>query len=136
MMTYELPDSMEKVIYFTRRTLEPKGRLVAWTDKKECPQCHNALMGKPVEKGKVKIRATVYVCPACSYEENKKEHEESLELKAVYTCPACGKDGQSAAPHKRKTFQGVQSFVIECEHCGVKIPVTKKMKEPKKKKKK
>jgi len=93
-------------------------------------------MGKPVEKGKVKIRATVYVCPECAYEEEKKEHEESLELKAVYTCPSCGKAGESAAPYKRKTFQGVPSFVVECEHCSEKIPLTKKMKEPKKKKKK
>lgn len=133
-MTYELPDSMDKVIYFTRRTLEPQGRVTAWTDKKECPQCHKALMGKPVEKGKVKIRATVYVCPECSYEEDKKEHEESLELKAIYTCPECGKDGESAAAYKRKTFQGVPSFVVACQHCSAIIPLTKKMKEPKKKK--
>lgn len=127
---------MDELVYFTRRTLEPQGRITAWTKKKECPQCKKALMGKPVEKGKVKIRATVYVCPECGYEEPKAQHEPTLTLSAIYTCPDCGKEGESTAPYKRKTFQGVPSFVVECEHCGVNIPLTKKMKEPKKKKKK
>lgn len=127
------PESMDELIYFTRRTLEPKGRVMAWTRKKECPSCKKALMGKPVEKGKVKIRAATYVCPACGYTEEKKEHEESLTLCADYECPACGKDGVSSAPHKRKTYQGVPSFVVACEHCGHAIALTKKMKEPKKK---
>ena len=60
-------------------------------------------MGKPVEKGKVKIRAEKYVCPACSYIEGKTEHEESLELQAKYTCPYCGKEGNRPSNINGKT---------------------------------
>ena len=133
-MDCKQPQDMDELIYFTRRTIEPKGRITGWTRKKECPECGKALMGKPVEKGKVKIRATYYVCPECGFEEQKQEHEESLTLCAEYECPHCAKKGVSSAPYKRKTFQGVPSYVVECEHCGEKIPLTKKMKEPKKKK--
>lgn len=123
---------MAELVYFTRRTLEPKGRVAAWAFKKECPKCKQALMGKPVENGKVKIRATEYVCPACGYTEEKAEHEPTLELCVEYECPRCGKKGQTAIPYKRKTYQGVPAFIAECS-CGEKIPVTKKLREPKKK---
>ncbi|MBN1275547.1 hypothetical protein JXA12_04625 [Candidatus Woesearchaeota archaeon] len=132
-MDCEEPESMDEIIYYTKRTLEPRGRVTAWTKKKQCPRCERALMGKPVEKGKVKIRATTYECPACGYTEEKKEHEESLTLCAAYTCPSCGKEGASSTRYKRKTHQGVPSYVVTCEHCGHTIALTKKMKEPKKK---
>ncbi len=119
-------------MYFTRRTLG-NGRIMAWVYKKECPQCHKARMGKPVVKGKVKIRAPEYVCPECGYIEQKKEHEESCTLEAIYTCPECGKDGESTTPYKRKAYKGTQAYVVECSNCGAKIPVTKKMKDIKKK---
>lgn len=125
---------MNEVLYFTRRTLEPKGRVKAWAFKKECPECHSALMGKPVEKGKVKIRATEYVCPKCGYTEEKVAHENTLELSVDYVCPYCEHDGEVTIPFKRKTFQGVKSFVFVCDGCGEKIGITKKMKDPKKKK--
>ena len=66
---------------------------MAWVYKKECPQCHKAKMGKPVVKGKVKIRALLYKCPSCEFTEEKKEHEESLQLDTKYTCPECHKEG-------------------------------------------
>lgn len=85
-------------------------------------------MGKPVVKGKVKIRADEYVCPVCGYSESKTEHEESLELQVKYTCPHCGKEGESTAAYKRKKHQGIQSYIVTCQHCGEVIPLTKKLK--------
>lgn len=130
------PKSMDEVLYFTNRTLENDGRVKAWTSKKVCPECGEAKMGKPINEktGKPKIRATEYECPKCHYTEEKVAHEESLELSAQYKCPECGKDGESVAPYKRKTYMGVPSYVVNCEHCNAKIALTKKMKAPKKKK--
>lgn len=90
-------------------------------------------MGKPVEKGKVKTRADEYVCPSCGYSEEKVAHEESLILEAQYTCPKCGKEGESSALYKRKMYSGVPCYLVECSSCGEKIPLTKKMKNIKKK---
>ena len=126
-----LPKSATEVIYFTNRVF-PTGWAKAWTYRKDCPKCGKAKMGKPVVKGKVKIRATEYVCPACSFTEEKVVHEESLTLEAIYKCPHCQKEGESSAPYKRKSYLGVQSYIVECEHCGEKIALTKKLKEPKK----
>ena len=131
MTKLQLPNSMNECLYFTNR-----GDILAWVYKKECPECHKAKMGKPVEKGKIKMRAKEYVCPECGYSEEKNEHEESCTVECQYTCPECGKEGEGTTPYKRKTFQGVKAFVVECEHCQAKIPLTKKLKEPKKKKKK
>ena len=134
-MALTQPKSMSECLYFTNRTLENNGKVKAWAYKKECPSCKKAVMGKPVDPKtkKPKIRSTEYVCPACGYTEEKKEHEDTLTLQAIYTCPHCKKDGESEAPYKRKSFLGVQSFIVECCHCGGKIPLTKKMKTPKKK---
>jgi len=120
---------MDNLIYFTRRKIGDKGFAMAWVYKKECPKCHKAEMGKPVEKGKVKIRALEYICPSCGYKEEKKAHEESLTLEAKYTCPHCGKEGVGTTLYKRKTVDGIPSYIIVCEHCGGKIAITKKMKE-------
>ena len=130
-MAVKEPESMEDVIYFTRRSIGD-GKVMAWVYKKECPQCHKAKMGKPVDKGHVKIRAKEYVCPECGFTEEKKQHEESLTVEAKYTCPHCGKEGEATTECKRKSFEGVQAYVIECEHCGGKIGITKKMKKGKK----
>ena len=126
------PESMDGLVYFTRRAVG-NGKVMAWVYRKECPKCHKAKMGKPVEKGSVKIRATEYKCPECGYTEEKVAHEESLTLEAKYTCPHCRKEGEGTTLYKRKTFEGVPSYVVECQHCGIKIGVTKKMKEGKKK---
>ena len=130
-----LPESTDETIYFTRRTIGD-GKVMAWVSKKECPKCKAAVMGKPVDPktGSVKIRAKEYVCPKCGFTEEKKEHEESLQLEAAYTCPHCGKEGEGSTEYKRKTFDGVPSYVVLCEHCGGKIAITKKMKEGKSKK--
>lgn len=132
-MTLQPPETMDECLYFTNR-----GDILAWVYRKECPQCHKAKMGKPVDKktGKVKTRAKEYVCPECGYTEELIAHQESLQLEATYTCPECGKEGESTAPYKRKSYQGIPSFVVECQHCQATMPLTKKLKEPKKKKKK
>jgi ssDNA-binding Zn-finger/Zn-ribbon topoisomerase 1 len=131
-MAVKEPESMDDLIYFTRRSIG-NGKVMAWVYKKECPQCHKAKMGKPVgDDGSVKIRAKEYQCPECGFTEEKKAHEESLVLEAKYTCPHCGKEGEGATEYKRKTFEGVPAYVIICQHCGGKIGITKKMKEGKK----
>ncbi|MAF99431.1 MAG: hypothetical protein CMH61_02360 [Nanoarchaeota archaeon] len=129
-MALEVPESMDNCIYFTNR-----GEILAWVYRKECPQCHKAKMGKPVVKGKVKIRAKEYTCPECGFTEEKEVHEESLELQAKYTCPDCGKEGESTGQYIRKKYKGVPSYIVDCQHCKAQIPLTKKLKEPKKKKK-
>ena len=128
------PESMGDLIYFTNRTLEEgKGKVKAWVYKKLCPKCQKAKMGKPVDQGHVKIRAKEYTCPECGFTEEKEAHEESLNLEAKYTCPSCGKEGEGTTIYKRKSFMGVKAYVVECQHCKAKIPVTKKMKKIKKK---
>jgi len=136
-MALELPKSMGEVVYFTNRTLENNGKIKAWAKKIDCPECGKAKMGKPInpKTGRPKIRSTEFVCPECGYTEDKATHEAKLQIEAIYTCPHCNKEGESTAPYKRKSFQGVQSYIVLCEHCGEKIPLTKKMKTPKKKKK-
>jgi predicted RNA-binding Zn-ribbon protein involved in translation (DUF1610 family) len=127
------PESMEECIYFSNRTMG-EGKARAWVFRKECPKC-KATMGKPVVKGKVKIRADHYICPKCEFTESKEEHEDSLEMNIVYTCPECKHEGEATTQYKLKTWKGVKAYVFECGGCGEKIGITKKMKEPKVKKK-
>ncbi len=127
------PQNMDDLVYFTNRTAGDKGKIRAWVYKVECPKCHKAKMGKPVEKGKVKSRADHYICPACGYKEEKKEHEEALTVEIKYTCPHCGKEGEATTIYKRRPFEGVPSYVFECVFCKKKIGITKKLKEGKKK---
>lgn len=131
-MGFKMPNSMDECLYFSRRTLDPDGKAVAWVEKKDCPKCGKAKMGKPVEKGSVKIRAKEYVCPECGFTEEKKEHEESCEVKIIYTCPYCKHEGETTTPYKRKKFEGADAFVFECQKCKKKIGITKKMKDTKK----
>ncbi|MDP3639655.1 MAG: hypothetical protein Q8R53_00445 [Nanoarchaeota archaeon] len=126
-MALRMPESMDECIYFTNRSVG-KGQLIAWVYRKTCPKCKKVKMGKPVEKGKVKIRAAEYACPSCGYREEKTVHEESLQIEAQFTCPACGKKGEAAAPYQRKAFQGVLSFLVVCPSCKATIPITKKLK--------
>ena len=126
------PESMEQLVYFTRRAIG-KGDVKAWVYKGKCPKCGKGLMGKPVDAktGKAKIRSKDYVCPECGHEVEKQAYEETLECEIQYTCPECGTKGEASAPFKWKTFQGVKSIVVPCEKCKSKIAVTKKMKEKK-----
>jgi len=128
MMALKLPKSMDECLYFSNRSVG-NGQVTAWVYRKDCPKCHKAKMGKPVEKGKVKTRAAEYACPACGFTEGKTEHEESLTIEAQYTCPFCGKEGESTGQYKRKKFKGVEAYLVVCQHCGKDISITKKLKE-------
>lgn len=130
------PENMEDLVYYTNRAID-EGFIMAWVYRKKCPKCGKALMGKPKDPktGKVKIRAKEYVCSECGYTVPKKEYEETLEVEIKYTCPYCQHIGETTTPFKRKKFKGVDAIVFNCGNCGEKIPITKKMKAPKKKKK-
>ncbi|HLD05681.1 MAG TPA: hypothetical protein VJG90_08230, partial [Candidatus Nanoarchaeia archaeon] len=127
-----MPESMAECLYFTRRAVG-NSKTVAWVLKEPCPKCKKGMMGKPIEKGKVKIRATEYVCPDCGYSEEKGVYEAKLTCNVQYTCAKCVHSGETTAPFKRKSFQGVKAIVFECQSCHEQIPITKKMKEIKKK---
>ena len=135
-MALEKPENMEQCVYFTRRTLDPKGRVMAWVMKIKCEKCKKGLMAKPRDEktGKPKIRAQEYVCAECGNSEDKIVHEDKLICCIEYECDSCDKVGETTAPFKRKSFEGVPAIVFVCEGCGKKIGITKKMKAPKKKK--
>ncbi|MEM4756319.1 MAG: hypothetical protein QW594_04265 [Candidatus Woesearchaeota archaeon] len=128
------PESMEELVYFTKRQLGEKGYAKAWVFREQCPKCKKALMGKPVEKGAVKIRASEYVCPACKYAMPKQAYEETLTANISYSCQYCQKTGQTQIPFKRKKVHGVDALVFHCTFCNQKMLITKKMKETKDKK--
>lgn len=126
------PESMEDILYFTNRTID-KGKVKAWVYKIECPKCHKVKIGKPLDKktGKPKLRAKEYSCSNCDYTESKEEHENKLKLEIKYTCPYCGHSGEAIIAYKRKTFEGIPSYVFVCDKCEKKIAITKKMKNKK-----
>ncbi len=134
-MALKEPDSMEECIYFTRRAHEG-GKVMAWVFREPCPSCGKEPMGKPVDEktGSVKIRAKEYVCPGCGHAVEKAEYEDTLTCNIKYTCQSCGRAGETQVPFKRKVWQGVKAIVYACAGCGKKWGVTKKMKQPKKKK--
>lgn len=121
---------MDELVYFSRRTLaDDKGKAIAWVRKMQCPKCKKGLMGKPVEKGKIKVRATEYVCPSCKYSESKKDHEVNLSAEIIYDCPfpACKKHGEATVPFARKSFYGKKAVVFICAGCNEKLGITKKL---------
>ncbi len=127
-------ESMEECIYFTNRTIG-SGRAMAWVFRKDCPKCNKGVMGKPLKKGgKIDKKAEYYVCYACGYQESETEVEDSLKINVEYKCPHCGSEGEATTEYKRKTFEGVLSYVFECTKCGKKTGITKKLKETKKSK--
>lgn len=132
------PKSMEECVYFTNRAVGENftGNVRCWVFREKCPKCKKAFMGKPVEGGKIKIRATEYICSACGYAEEKTSYEEKLTASIDYTCPKCKFKGQTQMPFKRKSILGVKTLRFECEKCKEPIDVTKKMKVIKKKPKK
>lgn len=137
-MSLKIPESATECLYFTRRSLDNDGSAFAWVYKIDCPECGKAKMGKPVEKGKVKIRAKEYVCPKCSFTEEKNSHEARCNLDIIYKCPKCHHEGEATIPFVRKRVQLVNektgkkkaadSFVFNCDKCSEKILITKKMK--------
>lgn len=144
-MALRKPSSMEECIYFTNRTIESPaslrtdsqaghGKAMAWVFRKECPKC-KGIMGKPLKKGnKVDKKADHYVCYSCGYKEGNEQVENSLMINVEYKCPHCGNEGGTTTTYQRKSFEGVPSYVFECQKCHKKIGLTKKLKEGKKKK--
>ena len=131
------PKSTEECVYFTRRA-EGDGKVIAWTLKEKCPKCKEGLMGKPKEKGKVKIRSQEYVCPECNYKIDKDEYEPTLTVSIRYTCQHCKHEGETQIPFKRKKIQrlnektgkkkAIDTLRFYCDSCKKPIDVTKKMK--------
>jgi len=135
MINFKEPKDMNELVYFTRRKTED-GAVRAWSFKELCPKCKKSLMSKPVDPktNKSKIREKVYVCASCNNSVPDSEYESSLQVCIEYVCGKCKHEGRIVVPFKRKTYMGVKAIVFECENCKHKIPITKKMKEPKKKK--
>lgn len=131
-MTLKKPESVEECVYYTKRTID-KGSATAWVFKKKCEKCGKGLMGKPKDSktGKPKIRAKEYVCEACGFTIPKQEYEETLTANIEYVCPHCSHSGEKQIPFKRKKVKGVDALVFECDSCGKKILITKKMKSEK-----
>ncbi|HIH39698.1 TPA: hypothetical protein HA219_03190 [Candidatus Woesearchaeota archaeon] len=129
-MALRFPDSMDECIYFTRRK-DDDSYIIAWVFKKQCPKCKKGPMAKPKapKTGRPKIRAAEYVCDKCGYSEEKKVHEESLLVNIQYRCRYCGNEGETTTEFRRKAFEGIPSYVFECQKCHKKIGITKKMKE-------
>ena len=133
-MAIKQPKSMDECIYFTNRASE-KGKIMAWVLRPECPKCRKGLMGKPIKKnGKVDKKADIYECPSCKYQESEEKVGEGMPLNVIYTCEHCGNQGETTTPYQRQSFQGVQAYVFNCQKCNEKLAITKKLKEPKKKK--
>jgi hypothetical protein len=132
------PKSMEECVYFTNRAVGENftGNARCWVFREKCPKCKKAFMGKPVEGGKIKIRALEYVCSSCGYSEEKTSYEEKLTANIDYVCPKCKFAGQTQMPFKRKSVMGVKTLRFPCGKCTEPIDVTKKMKVIKKKVKK
>lgn len=134
----ETDEDIDKLVYFTQRKIGEKGKVFAWVYRQKCPKCGKALMGKPREGGKVKIRAKEYVCPECGYTVEKEEYEGTLTASIEYTCPECGNSGVLEVPYKKKKVKviddetgkaaSVDAIQFSCEKCGAKINITKKMK--------
>lgn len=136
----KIPNSMEELVYFTKRTYGDVGRVTAWAYRSQCPKCKKGLMGKPLDPKtkKPKIRATEYECPECGHTIEKKAYEDTLTFEATYTCKKCKHQGEVSMPFKRKTVKvedeetgkitSCPAFAFACSKCGEKIYVTKKMK--------
>lgn len=133
-MALRKPESMDECFYFTNRTID-SGKVTAWAFKKQCPQCNEELMGKPIKKnGKVDKKAEYYECPKCKYQENEEEYAKSIVLSIEYTCPHCGKSGEATTEYKRMPYKGTKAYIFVCNDCGEKIGITKKLKNIKPKK--
>ncbi len=139
-MALQQPLSFDDYVYFTRRSLGDKGKVVAWVSREACKKCSKGMMEKPRDPktGKLKIRAKEYACPSCNNSIPEQEYEDSLTLSAIYTCPHCSRQGEAQVPYKRKKVKVFDDETLKektadavqflCGHCQGKINVTKKMK--------
>ena len=84
--------------------------------------------------GKIDKKAEYYACYSCGYQEPNEQVENSLLINVEYKCPHCGNEGETTSEYKRKVFEGIPSYVFECQQCRKKIGLTKKLKDTKKKK--
>jgi predicted RNA-binding Zn-ribbon protein involved in translation (DUF1610 family) len=126
-MVLKQPESVDECLYFTRRKLLPKGSIIAWALRRQCPKCKKALMKKPTK------RAEEYICPSCAYSEPKEQHEAGVVVNVEYVCPSCGHAGEATTDYKRKPWEGRKAYVFFCASCKAKIGITKKLAEAKKK---
>ena len=133
-MALKKPASMEECLYFTNRSIV-EGFATAWAYRPDCPKCKKPTMGKPIKKnGKVDKKADYFECRVCKHNMSNEEVDSLAKLEVQYKCPHCGNEGEATTEYKRKTFEGVPSFVFECSKCHKKIGITKKMKKSKKNK--
>jgi len=134
------PQSMDELVYFTKRVIGKDGKAMAWVYREDCPECGKGKMGKPIDPKtkKPKTRADYYECPECHNQIPKQEYEDSLQCQVKYTCDKCKKEGEIEVPFKRKSTKmydpekdknvAVKAIVFECGNCGEKVYITQKMK--------
>lgn len=132
-MALKQPESINELVYLTRREIGENGKIMVWVYKQKCPKCGKGIMGKPKDsRGKVLMRAKEYQCPECKYTAEQKGYEETLKAEAIYTCQSCGYEGEAVIPFKRKKIKGTDALRFNCGKCNAEMLVTKKMKEVKK----
>ncbi|HLD12175.1 MAG TPA: hypothetical protein VJB87_01125 [Candidatus Nanoarchaeia archaeon] len=136
----QFPASVDECVYFTRRSLGSKGKVVAWVPRETCKVCSKGSMEKPRDPktNRFKLRAKEYVCTNCKIVVPIEEYEDTLTLCALYTCPSCGKEGETKVLYRRKKVkvlneetgkEGTADAVqFLCQFCSGKINVTKKLK--------
>jgi len=121
------PKSMSELDYYTRRDVD-EGKVEVWVFKQKC-EC-GGFLRKP------KLRATEYICESCGKSIPKSEYESKEVACIKYTCPSCKQTAEKEEPFKRKKVgimingkkKSVEAFQFECDSCGEKINVTKKLK--------
>ena len=132
-MALKKPNSMQECLYFTNRTID-SGKAIAWVFRKECPSCRKGIMSKPEKKvGKIDKKADCYICNSCGYKESNEDVENSLVLNVEYKCPHCGNESETTTEYVKKNYYGVKAYIFNCQKCGQKIGITKKLKDTKKK---
>jgi transcription elongation factor Elf1 len=129
-MSLNEPEDMSNLVYFTNRKLGD-GKIMAWAERPDCPECQEAQLSKPEKKTGPgpNTRAKKYTCNNCDFEMHEDDLREVCTLKATYTCPHCGEEGESTGEYERTKYQGTKAYVLECEHCDGRLPLTKKMKD-------
>jgi superfamily II helicase len=132
-MAFEIPESTDGLVYFTRRKFaDDKGHVIAWVGKARCGKCKKGMMGKPHDPKtkKVLMRAKEYVCDACGNAELKAAHEATLSVSIIYTCPFCAHKDEQTVPFARKSWYGKKAICFACAKCKEKLGITKRLSTP------